>query len=880
MKHFYIKLLTSIIIFSILFAKTNAQITTIIGRHSYLGDGGNALNAGLFAPYSIAQDKEGNLYIATQKDNKIRKVTVSTGIITTIAGTGVSGYNGDGIVATTATLNFYNGLPGLAIDKNGNLYVGDYGNNRVRKINLSTNIITTIAGTGVGGYSGDGSAATGAKLNGPAGVVVDTAGNVYFADNNNSAIREIVAATGKIAAVAGNGTGNYTGDGGLATAATLNYPESFVFDKKGNLLIADEVNFVVRKVDATTKKITTVAGTGSYGFGGDGGQASAAKFKYLTGIAIDTAGNIYLCDQLNNRVRKIDAKTGVINTIAGTGISVYSGDGVAATTATVGQPSRLFTDIKGNVYIDDYYNNRIRKITASTGIISTIAGDGTDGFTGAPDALKAQINPQGVAIDPSGNYYIADGYYYDIRAVNIANSSYIFAGNPGPDPNFASKGYGGNGGLASSALMNAPLSVVTDAANNVYIADVFNNVVRKINYSNKNINNVAGNHTAGFSGDGAAATAAELSSPYGIAIDKKGDIYIADAGNNRIRKVDATTQNISTIAGTSTAGDSGDGGAATSAKFNFPYAVAVDTAGNVFVVDKGNKRVRKIAASTQKISTIFNNGHVLTGIATDTRGNIYVSDSTASTIVRISFDSYYSQVVAGSGTQGYSGDGGAAKSAKLNNPRGLYVNASNQIYVADAGNNVIRKIIMGALPVELVSFTARKNNSSVLLQWKTATETNNSYFSVERSGDGANWFDIATVSGYGNTNIIHHYSYTDLAPLQGDDYYRLKQVDADGHFTYSEVRKLTFSNISAVRVYPNPATTYITVEINSGTDDVCTAALYTLNGFLVKTAEQHVTKGINQINLHGLSTLAKGTYVVKVTSASNNINGSNLIIIN
>jgi len=682
-----------LLIITIHFCPLSAQISTFAGRHTYLGDGNAATSAGLFGPYGLARDTAGNLYIATVNDNRVRKVDAVTHNIATIAGTGIAGFAGDGGAATSAQLHFNNGLPGIAVDKAGNIYIGDCVNNRVRKIDAITHNISTVAGTGTGGYSGDGGSAVTAKLSGPAGIVTDAAGNVYFADNNNNAIREINIATGVISTVAGNGIPGYSGDGGLATAATLSYPERFTIDSKGNMYISDAGNSVIRKVDATTKKISTVVGNGTDGFSGDGGLATSASLSYTMGVTVDTSGNIFIADQTNNRIREVVASTGKISTIAGTGVATYGGDGALAVNAQVNIPTELLIDNAGNLYVEDLGNNRIREINASTKIISTIAGDGSNGFTGVPSALQAQLAPQAISIDPSGNFYIADGYYYDVRAVNIASNSYIYAGNPNPDPKYASKGYSGNGGLASAAFLNAPFGVAVDAANNIYIADVFNNVVRKIAYNTKYITTVAGNATAGYSGDGAAATSAALNTPYGITVDGKNNIYIADAGNNRIRKVDGTTLVISTIAGTGTGGFAGDGGVAASAQINNPYGVAADGTGNIFFIDKGNARVRMIAATTNIISTILNNSHVLTGIAIDKSGNIYVSDSTSSSILKITAGTFAVQTVAGTGTAGFSGDGGAATSGQLNYPRGLVLDGSGNIYVADVNNNVIRKII-------------------------------------------------------------------------------------------------------------------------------------------------------------------------------------------
>jgi len=696
----------SFLLIVLLHSFSTAQITTVAGRRFYLGDNGPATSAGLFNPYGIGIDASGNIYIATTRDNRVRKVDASTQTITTVAGTGVAAYLGDGGLATAAQLNLNVGLPGVTADNSGNIYISDYFNNRIRKIDAATKIVTTIAGTGTGGYSGDGGPATSAKINGPAGILLDAAGNIFFTDNNNSVVRRIDVTTKIITTVAGNGVGSYGGDGGLATAASLSYPECIALDATGNLYIADEYNNVIRKVDASTKIITTVAGNGGHGYAGDGGQATAASLGYVVGVAVDANGNIYIADQTNNRIRKVTNATKIITTIAGNGAAGFSGDGGAASAAQVNRPTYLQVDVAGNLYINDLGNNRVRKITAATNNINTIAGDGTDGFTGAPDASKAQLLPQAVTMDALGNLYIADGLYYDVRAVNVANSSYAFAGSPNPDYKYASKGYGGNGNIANSALYNAPYGVVVDASNNVYIADVFNNVIRKVNYSTKFITNIAGNATAGFSGDAGAATSAQLNNPYGLAIDKNGNIYIADALNNRIRKVAAATQIITTIAGTGAAGNTGDGAAATAAQISNPRGVAVDVTGNVFILDKGNNVIRMVAAATQKISTVLNNGHSLTGVATDASGNVFVSDSTAGTVIKLAATTYTASVVAGNGTPGYADNATSAALGQLSYPGGLYVSGTS-VYVADINNNVIRKFT----PATTITLTPIANNT-------------------------------------------------------------------------------------------------------------------------------------------------------------------------
>lgn len=356
-------------------------------------------------------------------------------IINTFAGTGSIGFSGDGSMATLA--NLFDPWA-VTVDVNGNVYISDGGNNRVRKINTS-GIITTFAGTGVGGYSGDGGAATLAQLNGPVGVVVDATGSVYIADPTNNRIRK-VNTSGLISTFAGTGGLGYTGDGGASTLAKLNYPTGVAVDMAGNVYINDQGNSCIRKVD-TGGIISTIAGTGIGGYSGDGGNATLAMLWTPTGIAADGVGNVYIADGVNNqRIRKVNT-SGIITTIAGTGVTGYSGDGAQATLAQLNNPTGVAVDTGGNVYIADFYNNAVRKINTS-GIISTIAGTGVQGFSGDGAAASlAQLNrPYGVAVDASGNVYIADYFNQRIRKVSaptggvnefsIVNETIIY-----PNPN-------------------------------------------------------------------------------------------------------------------------------------------------------------------------------------------------------------------------------------------------------------------------------------------------------------------------------------------------------------------------------------------------------------------------------------------------------------
>jgi uncharacterized repeat protein (TIGR03803 family) len=354
-------------------------------------------------------------------DGTIYKLTVTHTLpgpngIATVAGDGTQGYSGDGGPAISAELQ----SPYVFLDSAGNMYItsDNLGDCRVRKVTASTGIISTVAGNGTCGFSGDGGPATSAEME-PIGVAVDAAGDIFIVDDGNARIRKVTASTGIISTVAGNGTQGYSGDGGPATSAELNRPFGAAVDGAGNLYIADEFNNRIRKVTASTGIISTVAGDGTEGFSGDGGSATSAELAFPVSVALDSVGDIYLVDGLNERVRKVTASTGDISTVAGNGTAGYSGDGGPATSAELNAPTSLALDSAGDIYIADYSNYRIRKVTALTGIISTAAGDGTFGFSGdGGAATSAEIRtPCNVATDVIGNIYIGDCANERVRVV-------------------------------------------------------------------------------------------------------------------------------------------------------------------------------------------------------------------------------------------------------------------------------------------------------------------------------------------------------------------------------------------------------------------------------------------------------------------------------
>lgn len=723
-------------------------ITTAIG-----GGPNNipALDANLNDPYGVAVDSSGNYYIAAYNQQRVFKVNTS-GTLTVVAGTGAQGYSGDGIVGGAGNASLYHPTS-VAVDATGNVYIADQYNCAIRKVDTA-NTITTIAGiAGACGFGGDGGKGTLANLYYPAGVAVDTFGNLFIGDYDNCRIRKVILSTDIISTYAGNGTCGYSGDNGAATSAELYLPEGVAVDSSGNLYIADTDNYVIREVTKSNGKIATIAGNHTAGFSGDGGTATSAEMNQVFQLAVNSGGTLVtFADYYNQRVRQFTVG-GNINTVAGTGTAGFTGDGTAATSADLYYPEGVAVTSTGSVYVGDSNNFRVRLFTVG-GNINTVAGNGsptveTQLNNAAPQGIVLQY-PYGLANDAAGNVYVAESHNYMVR--ELAHSSDLvsfFAGD-------GTYGYTGDGGAATSAEMTYDYGVAKDSSGNVYVTDTYNHIIRIVNSAGV-INTFAGTpQRAGFNGDGGPATSALLYYPEGVAVDSKGNVYIADTDNDVIRKVSAGT--ITTVAGLANrAGYLGDGGPATAAELNQPDAVAVDSAGNIFIADYYNCRIREVSAVTGNINTVAGNGtcgFTGDGVATD-NGVAYPQGLTVDANGNLFIGDYYNRVrwvnpvgimttIAGNGTAGYSGDGGIATSAELNGPAGIVLDSLGNILVSDYTNLRVRQI---------TAFPAVNTNFSSLSFGLTSVGANSTPQAVTISAMGAvSIFNIAASANFSETD--------------------------------------------------------------------------------------------------------------------------------
>jgi sugar lactone lactonase YvrE len=657
--------------------------------------GGPEIQGAVGQVSGLAVDGAGNSYVGSISHDRVYRIS-SAGTQTTIAGVGSIGYNGDGIPATSAAIT---DPAGLAVDTVGNVYIADAGNHRIRRVDALTGGISTVAGSGAPGFAGDGGAATSAQLNFPRDVAVDSSGNLFIADTSNHRVRRVDAVTGVISVLAGTGVAGYNGDGFGAATFDLNNPTGVAVDGLGDVYIADSGNNRIRRVSGGGV-ITTIAGDGLFGFKGDGGPATAARLRTPAKIAVDSAETFVFSEINGARVRRVAG--GVISTILGTGIPGFNGDGIIATAAQIRGPVGVALNTAGDVFVADQANARLRRVSA--GIVSTVGGNGMDRFGGDGFAATlAQLhNPNALARDASGALFIADSSNNRVRRVDpLTGVITTVAGNDG-------SGYDGDGLLATDATLNAPFGVALDASGNLFIGDSRNARVRRVDAVTGIITTVAGTGVVGYDGDGIPATLAQLGQLTAVVLDSSRNLFIADGTNSRIRRVDAVTGVITTVAGKGDVGLDGDGILATLARLRNPLGVAVDALGNIFIPENSGHRIRRVDAVTGLITTVagtgvsgFNgDGLVATdaqlespiGIAVDAGGTLYISER-GNRVRSVDAATLIVSTVAGIGSVGFNGDGIPAITAQLTFPSAVMI-GDEGLFISDTGNHRVRLVDM------------------------------------------------------------------------------------------------------------------------------------------------------------------------------------------
>ncbi len=641
----------------------NGLMTIIVGNGTSgepADDGIDAISAHFKLAYGLALDSGGNLFVADQFDFRVRKIKPD-GTISTVAGDGTktTGFR-NGIPATTAHIQPVD----VAVDRDGNLYVAD--TTRIYKVD-SQGIMTSIAGQDVPGFEGDGGPATSALLYGPRGMAFDSLGNFYFSEYGAWRIRKIDKA-GIISTIAGAGTGpGPIRDGGPATSAIVG-ALSLAFDAEDNLFISDYENNRIRKID-TKGMITTVAGNGSVGFSGDGREGINAQLGLPMSIAIASNGLLLIADTANYRVRRLGGG-GIIFTIAGIDMpdrNVVSG---------IGSPRGLAVDSDGNTYIGD--SDRILKL-GPDGIITKIAGNGQwNTTTDSGPAASSAVRPIAMHFDPNGNLIFTE----DLQVRRISTNGLVttIAGDN-------SYGVSGDGIRAVDAKITGAWGITLDSAGNIFFAEPPLGRIRKISVAGL-ITTIAGGGTDGTS-EGIAANAAKIF-PDDVAVDAAGNVFFSERQNNRVRKISGGV--VRTVAGTGHAGFSGDNGSATAADLYHPLYLTVDAAGNLYISDQGNNRIRKVSTD---------------GIIT---------------------------TIAGNGAPAFRGDGGPAIQASLSEPGTITVDAKGNLIFADQRNNRVRRIEFSQS--EGFSILAGGTLSLETSGSSTSGSSGNGYASIESDGFG------------------------------------------------------------------------------------------------------------------------------------------------
>ena len=677
-------------------------------------DGIPAKEADVGWPMGMVRRPDGDLIVVDYQAHRLWRID-RKGILHAFAGDGVPGNEGDGGPALEARFR----LPhDLCLDREGNLYLSDLGNYTVRRIHHKDGIVTRVAGSGRRGRGGDGGPALEAEFDCTSGVAVDGQGNLYLSDEWACNIRRVDARNGIIDVWAGRSARHYPserarsrplagpglslmgfhGDGGPATEAAFYHPEHLAFNSKGDLYVCDNSNDRIRKINGKSGVITTVLGNGQRASNGDGGPAIEASTLMPDAICLDVHDNLYVGEKYGFRVRKVEDKTGIVTTLAGTGVPGFGEEGLhGSETVCNACEAGIWADPDGTVHWSDC-SGRLRRYDGRTGIVTTALG-GTSVHDGEQATCGFLCGPGGLSLGPDHHLYIADVWNQRIRSIDLKTGLIrTEAGN-------GARAYGGDNGPAIEAYLGNPHDVAVDSAGRVVIADTRHGHVRRVERDGT-IRGVAGAVFQWDKGDGGPANCACLVHVLAVAHDADDHLYVGDAGVGRIRRIDKTTGIIDTVVGCGLPGYTGDGGPARQAKIGSPTAIRFDGAGNLYFTDSTYHVVRKVD-TRGRITTVAGCGkegfsadgthaleariHTPFGLALAPDGTVYFSDSYNHRVRRIARNSVL-ETVAGCDQPGDRGDGGVALSASLNEPHGLCLYGEEILLISDRNNNRIKAV--------------------------------------------------------------------------------------------------------------------------------------------------------------------------------------------
>ena len=644
-----------------------------------INPGNYTVNSGSVVPVSPLVTTTYTLTVSNQTGQTVSASTTVTvgGVVQASLGVFAGLPSGVGMVNGTASAARFDFPCSVGVDGSGNTYVADTANACIRLISPA-GVVSTFAGNPGHPGSADGTGSA-AGFNQPDGLAVDKNGNVYVADTANATLRMITPA-GVVTTLAGKAgvTGNVNGP---AAGATFNQPSAVAVDAGLNLYVADSGNHAIRLV-TPAGVVSTLAGTGAAGKAD--GPAVSATFNAPMGVAVDGAGNVFVADTQNHTIRQITA--GIVSTLAGTAGAPGSADGTGIKAAFSG-PTGLAVAASGTLFVADTGNQTLRAIKAG-GITTTLAGmAGTFGDTNALGKAATFYSPRGLALDGASNLYVADAANNLIRLVSPLGTVANFAGIAG-SPGWAE-------GKGTTVAFNNPVALAVNAAGTLYVAEATNHIIRMVTAAGQS-STVAGTpQVAGYQ-DGPGATAA-FNTPSDVAMDGAGNLFVADAGNQVIRKITAAGV-VTTLAGTPGTAGFLDGAAAT-ATFNQPSALALDGLGNVYVADTGNGAIRLIS-SGGVVSTVAKGYTQVQGLAVDAAGNVYAADAGVNALYVISGLKASTLLAGKPGVTG-SADG-AALSATFNHPTRLTLDAADNLYVTDAFNDTIRKLTPGGAVTTVV----------------------------------------------------------------------------------------------------------------------------------------------------------------------------------